>query len=144
MNYHVCSISYKTTLPEAVMADRVRRVAQSFASSRDYQVVAGGEGERYVLQTACSQRMGFATVSPGLVQFFVYVFGEQETLAQAHVVEAEMKVLMQAEFDDSEPIPGTLLKPLRIVKDIEFPNIDEALLKMDLSEIQAGSIKLGY
>ena len=143
MIYHVCSITYKTTLTEAVMADRVRRVAQSFADSRGYEVVAGGEGERYILQTTCSQRMGFVTVSPGLVQFFVYVFGAQETLAQAHAVEAQMGALMQAEFDDSEQIPGTLLKPIRVVKDIEFPDIDEALLKMDLSEVQAGSIKLG-
>ena len=143
MTYHVCSISYKTTLPDAVMAERVKRVAQSFASSRGYEVVAGSEGDRYVLQTACSQRTGFVTVSPGLVQFFVYVFGAQEVLAEAHAVEAEMAALMNGEFNDSEQIPGTLLKPFRAVKDIEFPDIDEALLKFDLFEGLPGAIKLG-
>ena len=143
MTYHVCSITYKTTLPDAVMADRVRRVAQSFASSRGYQVVAGGEGERYVLQATCLQRMGFVTVSPGLVQFFVYVFGAEEALAQAYAVEAEMGDLMKKEFADSEQIPGTLLNPLGTVKEVEFPDIDEALLKIDLSETQSGDIELG-
>ncbi len=142
MTYHVCSITYKTTLTEAVMADRVRRVAESFSSSRGYQVVAGCEGERFILLSSSSQRTGFVMVGSGVVQFFVYVFGAQEALANAHAVEAEMGALMKKEFADSEQIPGTLLKPLRTVKEIEFPDIDEALLKIDLSEAQPGDIKL--
>ena len=112
MAFHICSVVYKTDLSEEAMSERVKGVLDTFASTHVYEITPGKSGSGYTLETLIGEQVGFVTIYPQLIQFYMYVEGGSPTLADAHALEAEMTELMEMAFGGYERSPVSLLAKL--------------------------------
>lgn len=112
MTFHICSVAYKTNLGDEVVSERVRGMLDIFTTDHVYEFTQNKNGSGYTIETLAGEQVGFVTLFSQMIQFYMYVLGGPETLADAHALEAEMIELMATAFVGHERASVSLLAPL--------------------------------
>ena len=112
MAFHICSVVYKTNLADETVSQMMKDVLAVFTETHVYEFSPSVGRTGYTIEELSGQQVGFVSIFSQLVQFYVYVMGGPETLADAHALETEMIGLMESVFAGHERAPASLLAPL--------------------------------